>query len=130
MASTELQLTAAMQKRNLFISVALAAFFCCAHGLTAAEKAPGTTTNISSAKESEATYTQNVEKRVAEILDGLEIKDSEKKTKVHDILIVQYRSLRDWHDANDSQLKTGTETQAKEIKESLRSTHDKFIGAL
>jgi len=130
MASIELQLNAAMQKSNLFISIALAGFFCCAHGLTAAEKAVATSTNVSSAKEAEVAYTQSIEKRVAEILDELKLKDSERKTKVHDILIVQYRSLRDWHDANDSRLKTGTETQAKEIKESLRSTHDKFIGAL
>jgi len=64
------------------------------------------------------------------MLDALELKDSEKKTKVHDILIAHYRSLRDWHDANDARLKTGTETQTQEIKVSLKSMHNKFISAL
>lgn len=114
-----------------FLTIAFGLIFCGSQGLMAAEKAAATNISASSSKEeAEAAYTQSIEKRVAEILDSLELKDSAKKLKVHDILITHYRSLRDWHDANDRPLKTASELQARQIKASLKSMHDKFIAAL
>jgi gas vesicle protein len=97
--------------------------------LLAAEKKDATT-NSKSAQETEAAYTESIEKRVAEILEVLELKDSAKKTKIHDLLVAHYRSLRDWHDTNDPRLKSATEQQAQEIKGSLKTIHDRFINAL
>jgi len=118
---------------NTLIALAFAAAFSCAPHLIAAEKASSTkpdTTSAKEAQESEAAYTQSIEKRVDEILLVLELKDPTKKSKVHDLLIAHYSSLRDWHDANDPRLKTATEPQAQEIKASLKAIHEKFITAL
>src|SRR5690242_2285004 len=108
---------------NTLTAIALAAVFCSVR-LNAAEKTAPTDPSKPPAKESkdeEAAYTQSIEKRVADILAALELKDSEKKSKVHDLLITHYRSLRDWHDANDARLKTASESQGQEIKASLKT---------
>ena len=105
----------------------------CSLRLNAAEKTSSTNSSDSAAKENkdgEAAYTQSIEKRVADILVALDLKDSSKKSKVHDLLIAHYRSLRDWHDANDPRLKTAAESQSQELKASLKAMHEKFIAGL
>jgi hypothetical protein len=53
------------------------------------------------------------------------------KTKsVHDTLVAQYRTLRDWHDANDARRKAAKGAEAEEFKAALKSVHEKFIARL
>lgn len=80
--------------------------------------------------ETEAAYTQTLEKRVADILAALDLNDSAKSGRVHDLLIAQYRALRDWHDANDLKLKGATPEAAAQIKSSLKGIHERFLAAL
>src|SRR5678816_542047 len=78
----------------------------------------------------EAAYRVAIEKRTADILALLEITEAQRSAKVHDIIVAQYRALRDWHDANDAQLKGATTGQSQQIKASLRAQHEKFIADL
>lgn len=94
----------------------------CAPPLPAAQSAAPT--------DAEAAYTKNIEKRVADILALLELKDAARTAKVHDALIAQYRALRDWHDANDKRLKGAAPVAAKEIASSLKTLHHEFLSKL
>lgn len=80
--------------------------------------------------QAEEQYTQAIEKRTADILALLELKDEAKRKQVHDLVIAQYRALRDWHDANDAKLKGASTNQVQEIKASLKALHDRFISGL
>jgi hypothetical protein len=82
------------------------------------------------AGDSEAAYAQAIEKRVADILAVLEMNDPAKTKNVHDTLIAQYRSLRDWHDANDTKRKAAKGGELEQIKASLKAVHEKFLGSL
>jgi hypothetical protein len=82
------------------------------------------------AKEAEAAYAQTLEKRVADILGVLELKDPARTARVHDLLVAHYRALRDWHDANDAKLKQAPEEQAREITASLKNLHARFVSRL
>src|SRR5215467_1546534 len=101
-------------------------------GCAILESAPAQsrTNQTKSPEEIEAAYRQAIEKRTADILAVLELSDSTRKSKVHDILIAQYRSLRDWHAANDSKLKGATGDEATQINASLKALHDKFLSSL
>src|SRR5512137_238604 len=46
------------------------------------------------AEDMEAAYTTAIEKRTADIVEKLALKDAAKATRVHDIVITQYRTLR------------------------------------
>ena len=89
----------------------------------------------STTEEREAAYTEAIEKRSEEILAILEMKDSAKTAQVHDIIIAQYRALRNWHASNDPKLKDlatrgddpSAGGQAASIKSSLKILHDRFI---
>ena len=81
-------------------------------------------------KAAEAAYTQTIEKRVTDILAVLELKDPVRSAKAHDILIAQYRALRDWHDANDAKLKQASPDQAAQIRAALKPRHDTFLASL
>jgi hypothetical protein len=81
-------------------------------------------------QDSEAAYTRTIEKRVADILTALSLSDAATSAKAHDLLIAQYRALRDWHDANDAKLKHATPDQTGQIKASLKALHDKFLADL
>lgn len=78
----------------------------------------------------EAAYRAAIEKRTADILALLEITEARRSAKVHDIIVAQYRALRDWYDANDARLKDATTEQSQQIKASLRTRHEKFIADL
>ena len=122
-----------MKPLSTLVALAFGAAIGLSPDLIAAEKTDSTNPDSASDKqnkETEAAYAQSIEKRVADIIGALDLKDSAKKSKVHDVLIAQYRSLRDWHEVNDSRLKGAPEQQAQDIKASLKSIHDKFIAAL
>jgi hypothetical protein len=88
-------------------------------------------TNSTSA-EVEAKYTRDIEGRTDAILKILALSDTNKITKVHDIIIAQYRALNAWHDANDAKLKAArTDTNAtSQIRTSLKGLHNDFINRL
>jgi hypothetical protein len=92
--------------------------------------AQSTAAQAQPAADTEAAYTKNIEKRVADILALLELKDTARTARVHDILIAQYRALRNWHDGNDKKLKGAAPDTAKEIADSLRTLHQKFLSEL
>lgn len=75
----------------------------------------------------EAAYRAAIETRTADILALLEISEPKRSARVHDIIVAQYRALRDWHDANDARLKGATAEQSQHIKAPLRALHDRFI---
>jgi hypothetical protein len=101
---------------------------CCVSPLLAAEQ--GQTAQAKPAKEAEAAYTRNIEKRVADILAVLDLNDPAKSAKAHDLLVAQYRALRDWHDANDARLKQASPDHAAQIRASLKARHEKFLAGL
>jgi hypothetical protein len=82
------------------------------------------------AQEAEAAYTQTIEKRVADILAVLDLSDSGRSAKAHDLLVARYRALRDWHDANDAKLKNTEPEQSAQIRASLKAGRDEFLAGL
>jgi hypothetical protein len=80
----------------------------------------------------EEKYTKAIETRTDGILKSLELSDTNKATKVHDIIIAQYRALNSWHDTNDAKLKAArSDTNAlAQIRASLRTLHDNFLAKL
>jgi hypothetical protein len=117
-----------MQKYCLAFPIALAVIIGTATQTRADQTNPAAAPK--SAAESEAAYTQTIEKRVADILVVLELKEPTNIKSVHDTLIAQYRSLRDWHDANDAKRKSAKGAEADQLKASLKAIHDKFITSL
>jgi len=117
-----------MQKLRLVFSSALAAFIAIAPGTGVAQ--PSENSPPKSAEDAEAAYRQTIEKRVADILAVLELTDPAKTKNVHDLLVAQYRTLRDWHDANDAKRKAATGAEAEPFKFSLKAIHEKFIASL
>src|SRR5437868_803000 len=95
---------------------------CCTEPAKAAEKSAAAPPK--SSEEAEAAYRQAIEKRVADILAVLELKAAPKVSKVHDLLIAQYRGLRDWHDTNDPRFKGMTGDETRQINSSLRTLHE------
>lgn len=91
--------------------------------LTAADKK-------TSKPDTEAEYAAKLAVRAADILKALELADDAKAKRVHDIVIAQYRVLRDWHDGLDAKLKGAADEEAKVIRASMKALHDKFIAAL
>jgi hypothetical protein len=82
--------------------------------------------------EAEAEYAQAIEGRTADILKVLGMTDRAAETRVHDVIIGQYRSLRDWHDANDEKLKAakGDTNATAQIQASLKTLHNEFLSRL
>ncbi len=104
--------------------------------LLAASTAPlhaAKTNEAASAKspaEIEAAYTQTIEKRVGDILSVLNLHEPAKHKNVHDLLVAQYRTLRDWHDTNDAKRKSAKGDEAEPFEVSLKAVHEKFIASL
>jgi|GEM_PF-1472407 len=90
----------------------------------------GSSNQTQSAPAAEAEYTQKIEQRAADILAALQLNDPAKSAKVHDLLIAQYRALKDWHDANDAKLKGASAEQARQTGASLKALHQKFTASL
>ena len=124
--------------RSLAVA-ALAALLPAALHAAPAEKEPAPTpAAAATASNAEAEYTKAIEKRADDILAVLALEDPAKAGRVRNALLAQYRALRDWHDANDPELKklkavadkAATEARAGEIKASLRKIHDAFLERL
>jgi hypothetical protein len=100
------------------------------------EKAESTKA-VAVAEDKEAAYTKTIEKRTADILALLDVKDEAKVKSVHDTIMNQYRFLRDWHDTNDAKLKElvkkndeAVKAEIEKIRASLKAQHDKFVSEL
>ncbi len=80
----------------------------------------------------ESNYSQTISGRADDILKILALADADKAAKVHADIVAQYRSLRAWHDENDSRLKAAkADTNATaQIRASLKMLHEKFLSAL
>lgn len=88
-------------------------------------------TNLSP-EQIEANYAKAIESRTAGILQALELSDTNRAARVHDLIITQYRALRAWHDEHDAGLKAAkSDTNAvAQIQESLRKLHREFVAGL
>ncbi|TAK97242.1 MAG: DUF3826 domain-containing protein [Verrucomicrobia bacterium] len=89
------------------------------------------------AAELETIYNASIEKRTAEILKALALTDAAKATRVHDVIMAQYRSLRARDEALDTMFKElaknapGVETNRSAILRTLSQTlHSQFVGKL
>ena len=80
----------------------------------------------------EANYTRAIEGRTADILKVLELSDTNRAAKIHDLIIAQYRALRAWHDEHDARLKAAKDNtnSVAQIRSSLKALHDQYIAGL
>ncbi len=88
-----------------------------------------------SKEELEAVYTTSIETRTEAILAKLNLTDSAKSNQVHDIIIAQYRVLRERDEAIDAKLKgqglsINYSNRAPELAAASKPLHDKFISQL
>jgi hypothetical protein len=122
-----------LRVRVLVPALLLASFGALAAPPAGKEPSPDT---AAAAAEREAAYTRTIEKRSQDIVATLDLDDPAKATRVRDTLVAQYRALRDWHDANDAEIKALAakkpegQQRVEEIKGSLRKLHGSFIAAL
>jgi len=91
----------------------------------------------------DAAYLKKLDARVAPIVASLGV-DQEKATRLHGLIVAQYRAVNDWHAAHDARLKelhgvakdTDTEKAVAAKREILDATavllslHHRFIAAL
>lgn len=92
--------------------------------------ATNTPTATAKSDDAEAAYTRTIEKRAADIIAVLGLQDQAKMSKVRGLIVAQYRSLRDWHDANDARRKKAKGEELNQINASLKTIHDEFITGL
>ena len=78
----------------------------------------------------EAAYTQAIEKRTADIISALDLKDEAKAARVHDAIVNQYRALRDWQEKNDAAKKAKDAPKQEELKAERKALHDQFLSKL
>jgi hypothetical protein len=72
--------------------------------------------------DSEAAYTRDINKRADKIIAVLGISDDSLKSRVHDLIVQQYRSLREIHDGRDSKI-----AEVKQGKAADRTVADAWI---
>jgi Spy/CpxP family protein refolding chaperone len=79
-----------------------------------------------------AKYAAVLEKRAGDILQVLDLSDTNRSARVHDLIVGQYRALNTWHATNDARLKAVRKDAAAtaEIRASLKSLHDSFLAGL
>ncbi len=79
-----------------------------------------------------AKYTGVIDQRAQKIVAALGLTDSNTAAKVHGLIMDQYRTLNDWHNANDPQIKAarGDTAAVAKIRASLKTLHDKYLADL
>ncbi len=89
------------------------------------------------AEDKEAAYTKTLEKRAADILALLALKDEAKEKTLRDAIISQYRYINTWHEANNAKVKElskknddAAKAEIEKLKAPLREQHGKFIALL
>lgn len=85
----------------------------------------------------DAQYTQTLNKRADDIVKKLQIADPATAQKVHDVLVTQYRNLRDIHAKRDARLKEIPKDNKERIDQTkaetsaeLKTLHERFLGQL
>jgi hypothetical protein len=85
----------------------------------------------------DANYAQVIEKRTADIMAILALKDDAKAAAVHDAIVAQYRALRDWQAANGDKLKelarqkdAAAKEETANIMAARKALHDPFLAKL
>lgn len=88
-------------------------------------------------EEKEAAYTKTLEKRTAEIVTLLDVKDETKLKNVREALMSQYRFINDWHSKNDAEVKALSKkndevakAELENLKAPLKAQHQKFVSQL
>jgi len=119
-----------MKKGLLPISLVAAALISCAGSAPAQYSMPP-----GSPEEVEATYTTAIENRTAAIMKSLNLTNADKATRVHDIIIAQYRTLKARDAAIDALLKLeGKEptysNRAHLLDSESKPLHDQFLAKL
>ena len=119
-----------MKKGLLSISLFAAALISCAGSASAQYSLPpGTPEDV------EATYTIAIENRTTAIIKALNLTDTNKSARVHDIIIDQYRALRARDAAIDSLLKLegkdpSYSNRARLLESESKPMHDQFLARL
>ena len=116
-----------MKSSKLPLSLGLFLVLC---GFVSHAAQPEDTNQVKSAESAEADYARTIEKRVADILAPLKLTNSTNSARAHDLLVAQYRTLRDWHDANDSKRKHAAAEDAARLSAALKAIHEKFLADL
>lgn len=121
-----------MNPKRLSLGLLFSAVVFCAGAVFAQDEM----TPASTPEEREAFYTQTIEHRVQDILKVLALKDAAKASRVHDVIILQYRSLRARDAAIVAKLKESGNTNAdmaarSSMARSLsKPLHEWFISVL
>jgi len=123
-----------MKKTSLSI-IAVAAAIMCFIGSAPAQTGSSMTQDSvppASPQEVEAMYTTAIESRTAEIVVLLKLSDPEKATRVHDLIIAQYRTLKARDAAIDALLKLqgkeiNYENRAALLESQSKPLHDQFL---
>jgi hypothetical protein len=89
------------------------------------------------AEEKEAAYTKTIEKRTADILALVDVKDEAKVKSLHDAIMNQYRFLNDWYEKNGAAVKAlakknddAAKAEIEKVKAPLKAQHEKFVAEL
>lgn len=84
------------------------------------------------AEQADAKYTAVIDERSQKIVDALHLGDAQAATKVHDIIMAQYRALNDWHNTNDAKIKAAKGDQATiaKISAPLKELHAQYLAKL
>ena len=128
-----------MSKPPIVIVVVLGCVTLLASPALAAKKKPKTGTEPSplTAEQVETNYTQTIEKRAGDILAVLDLKEEAKARRVHDVIVEQYRALRDWQANTEGKLNEPSERkghgageQTNQPTATRRLLHEKFVAKL
>jgi hypothetical protein len=119
-----------MKSTSIPILLTVAAFACLLSTASAQYSLPP-----GSAEDVEATYITAIENRTAAIMTLLQLSDTNKAVRVHDIIIAQYRKLKARDEAIDSLLKLqGKEAtyanRASLLQSESKVLHDQFLARL
>jgi hypothetical protein len=86
------------------------------------------------AEDPDPVYTRAITGRADSIVKTLEIADADKKIRVRDIIVEQYRGLNAIHSERDKQIKASGEAQAKSIRDQadarVKQLHESFLAKL
>lgn len=115
--------------KKILLTTALLAFAVAAF---AAEDKSGASKSDLTPEQAAAKYTGVIDRRSQKIVDALGLTDANTAAKVHDLIMDQYRTLNDWHTANDPKIKAakGDQAAVAKIRASLKTLHDKYLAAL
>jgi hypothetical protein len=78
----------------------------------------------------EAEYAKMIDKRVGDIITALELTDDVKAAKVKNVLVEQYRFLRDWQDQNQAKIKAKDKEATEQAMAARKVQREKFLSLL